>query len=179
MVLNRINFLHPINSVELKFNSVIFCFDRHPRFKMKKLRTQNFLTLLFQLLIRIFYFCCKDHKIRISRYLIIYFRRMQVGVSNNLTNNTRSVGQRIKDASLKDVTFTVPTAFSVNEQTTSASPNHPSHTIKASRTTCLSCDKGHRFHQASPIMLSEVQRSTVRIIGQYLRDLGMRLVICY
>jgi len=99
---------------------------------------------------------------------------MQVGISN-LNNSSRSVGQRIKDASLKDkdATFNAPAAFC--EQTSMASSNQTMQINRASRTTvCSSCDKRHQLHQASPIMLSEIQRNTVRIIGQYLRDLGMR-----
>lgn len=100
---------------------------------------------------------------------------MQIGAGNSFTTNNRSVGQRIKETHLKDapqfqqLTFSPPcTKEHLNAQQVGATNSRQS-----SRTICHSCNKKQGLNKSSPVVLNSHQRNTVRVIGQYLRDLGM------
>lgn len=90
---------------------------------------------------------------------------MQVGITQQSTSTTsgRSVGQRIKEASLKDAITT--------HQHGATTPSSATVTPRTSRTTISTCEQ---VVQPEPIALNEIQKNTLRVIGQYLRDLGMK-----
>lgn len=108
---------------------------------------------------------------------------MQLGVGNNAAPS-RSVGQRIKEASLKDVTTSSsqlglnnsnsPGGCSGNAASSAAWANSLANTSnRQSRTSIRHSDQCSQLKHCPPKVLSERQRNTIRIIGQYLRNLGM------
>jgi hypothetical protein len=86
----------------------------------------------------------------------------QPSAPSSTTSASKSVGQRLKDASGwgKD-SASVANGASAN------------HNAKGARTGQQeSAERTLRMQQ--PVILSELQKNTVRVIGQYLRELGMQ-----
>ncbi|KAI1729793.1 WD repeat-containing protein 26 [Ditylenchus destructor] len=117
-------------------------------------------------------------------------RRMQVGVSN-LTSANRSVGQRIKEASLKGGDASSSQQLNNNVCGNNAATLAGSSTAMATSAASSSLtnsggrhrkkvgslfgesEQSNQFKHVSPRALTECQRNTIRVIGQYLRTLGM------
>jgi WD40 repeat protein len=101
-------------------------------------------------------------------------RRMQLG-ERQATTASRSVGQRLKDASLKDSVLTTinPPAHGYGTAIDGPLPSSNGSAATATRMCRSALATYDRSAKSPAISLSEGQRNTVRIIGQYLRELGM------
>jgi hypothetical protein len=80
----------------------------------------------------------------------------------------KSVGQRLKDASYRGKEYGNGITIATNGVSNGVcTKNSSKQHFVAERGT---------LHVHQPIILSELQKNTVRVIGQYLRELGMKLV---
>lgn len=101
---------------------------------------------------------------------------MQVGERHPAPGG-RSVGQRLKEACLKDSVVGTAQSASVYGSNADISAATASNGSAAATVTGRSCRQALSSGEPTPrspgLILSEGQRNTVRIIGQYLRELGM------
>lgn len=121
-----------------------------------------------------------------------FFRRMQVGVGNNSSSSAgggsggvnRSVGQRIKEASLKEQQQLCSgsngcaggcgTLSGNGVCANSNGSGRVARTLYPGGGAATSSAVDLKQKRSAPMPLSDVQRNTIRVIGQYLRDLGMK-----